>query len=200
MKVTLSQIEAFHWIASLGSFHAAAERLRVAQPTISVRIRALERLIGTRLFERKGRRIRVTPAGLELAEKAERILSIAGEISDSGPGLGDRLRPPLRLGAPDGFAMVCLPLMLQLMEKEDPELKMALTIENSAVLNQQVNVGNWISPSSPTRSSAPISTPSISGTRTSPGSRVRECNCRIGPCARPIWRCAKSSLTPSRRD
>ncbi|MCC6469905.1 MAG: LysR family transcriptional regulator [Alphaproteobacteria bacterium] len=141
MKVTLSQIEAFHWIAALGSFHAAAERLHVAQPTISVRIRALERSIGARLFERRGRKIRVTPAGLELAERAERLLTIAREISDAGPNVGDRLRPRLRLGAPDGFALVCLPLMLQLMEKEDPALKMALTIENSAVLNHQVNAG-----------------------------------------------------------
>ncbi|MCC7045247.1 MAG: LysR family transcriptional regulator [Alphaproteobacteria bacterium] len=141
MKVTLPQIEAFHWIAALGSFHAAAERLRVAQPTISVRIRALERAVGARLFERKGRQVRVTPAGLELAEKAERMLAIASELTDGEPGLGSRLRPPLRLGAPDGFALVCLPTMLRLMEKEEPDLKMALTIENSAVLNQRVNAG-----------------------------------------------------------
>lgn len=138
MAVTLAQLEAFHWIARLGSFHAAADYLHLAQPTVSVRIRALEQQVGARLFEREGRAVRLTGAGAELAEKAERLLAIAGDISGR-KAAADPLKTRLRLGAPDSFAMVCLPMLLRLMEREYPDLKVALTVENSAVLNQKLN-------------------------------------------------------------
>ena len=53
-RPTLSQLEIFLWIAWLGSLHAAAERLGLFQPAISLRIRELERLLGTLLFHRRG--------------------------------------------------------------------------------------------------------------------------------------------------
>lgn len=138
--MTLAQLEAFYWIASLGSFHAAAARLRIAQPTISVRIRALEQSLKMPLFERRGRRVLLTPAGSELVEQVGRILTLTGDIAGKPP-VDDPLRARLRLGAPDSFAMVCLPTMLRLLGREFPDLKVALTVENSAVLNQQVDAG-----------------------------------------------------------
>src|SRR5262245_25039138 len=136
MKPTLAQIEAFYWIARLGSFQAAAAHLHLGQPTISVRIANLERTIGVKLFERQGRRLRVTAVGAGLAVKSERMLSLAAEIA--GP-VFDPLQSGLRLGAPDAFAMVCLPRLLQALEQKYPALEVALTVENSAVLNQRIN-------------------------------------------------------------
>lgn len=136
MKPTLAQIEAFHWIARLGSFQAAAAHLHLGQPTVSVRIRKLERATGVKLFERQGRRVRLTAVGRGLALKSERMLALAAEIA--GP-VFDPLQSGLRFGAPDAFAMVCLPRLLQLLEREYPALKVALTVENSAVLNQRLN-------------------------------------------------------------
>ena len=51
-RFSLPQLEAFLWVARLGSFRAAGERLNVTQPTISLRIRDLETALGTRLLER----------------------------------------------------------------------------------------------------------------------------------------------------
>jgi LysR family transcriptional activator of nhaA len=53
----------FHVVASEGSVARAAERLGVTQPTISEQVRALERSIGTTLFERTGAGLRLTDAG-----------------------------------------------------------------------------------------------------------------------------------------
>ena len=58
--MTLRQLEAFYWIARLGSFHAAARHLHVAQPSVSARVRELERHLGVPLFERSGRGLRPT--------------------------------------------------------------------------------------------------------------------------------------------
>ena len=46
MRATLNQLEAFYWIARLGGFHAAATRLNLTQPTVSLRIRGLEEALG----------------------------------------------------------------------------------------------------------------------------------------------------------
>ena len=72
----LEQIEAFFWVARLGSFHAAARHLRLAQPSVSARMRELERHLGAPLFDRTGRAARLTPKGRELLGYAQQILSL----------------------------------------------------------------------------------------------------------------------------
>lgn len=59
-------LEAFHFVATEGSFTGAARRLSVGQPTISTHVSNLEGRFGVELFHRKGRTIRLTPAGLML--------------------------------------------------------------------------------------------------------------------------------------
>lgn len=48
------RLETFVWVASLGSFRKAAERLHTTQPAISARIAGLEEELGVKLFEREG--------------------------------------------------------------------------------------------------------------------------------------------------
>jgi DNA-binding transcriptional LysR family regulator len=138
MKATLSQIEAFYWINRLHGFHAAAARLNLTQPTVSLRIRGLEQALGVRLFERSGRKIRLTADGRELLPQAERMISLAEELHAKRAHT-DPLRGRLRLGAPDSFGLTCMPGLLGSLKKQYPELNVALTIDNSSVLNQRLN-------------------------------------------------------------
>jgi DNA-binding transcriptional LysR family regulator len=68
-------LQAFVAIAEQGSFSAAAEKLHLTQPAISKRIALLEDQLGTRLFDRVGRQVMLTPAGKILLPKAQLILS-----------------------------------------------------------------------------------------------------------------------------
>lgn len=68
-------LHAFVAIAEQGSFSAAAEKLHLTQPAISKRIALLEDQLGTRLFDRVGRSVILTPAGKILLNKAQLILS-----------------------------------------------------------------------------------------------------------------------------
>lgn len=68
-------LHAFVAIAEQGSFSAAAEKLHLTQPAISKRIALLEDQLGTRLFDRVGRSVILTPAGKILLNKAQHILS-----------------------------------------------------------------------------------------------------------------------------
>jgi len=138
MKATLNQLEAFYWIARLGGFHAAAARLNLTQPTISLRVRGLEQALGLRLFERAGRQARLTTQGRQLLPQAERMIGLSEELHTKR-ALTDPLRGRLRLGAPDSFALTCMPSLLGSLKKQFPELSVELTIDNSSVLSQRLN-------------------------------------------------------------
>lgn len=66
----LAQLRAFCHAVKAGSISKAAEKLELAQPTVSLQIQALEQELGEILLERRGPRIAPTPAGLALYELA----------------------------------------------------------------------------------------------------------------------------------
>ncbi len=59
----LTDLRIFREVAETGSFSRAAERLFLAQPTVSHRMAALENAMGAQLFVRSGRGVQLTPAG-----------------------------------------------------------------------------------------------------------------------------------------
>ncbi len=138
MRASLAQIEAFYWIARLGGFHNAAAHLNVTQPTVSLRIRTLEASLGTRLFDRLGRRISLTREGAVLLREADRIMALAAKFTSRDDG-ADPLRGHLRLGAPDVVGLTSMAGLMHSLRKQYPELNVALTIDNSSVLGRKLN-------------------------------------------------------------
>jgi DNA-binding transcriptional LysR family regulator len=74
MDVELRHLRYFLAVADELHFGRAAERVRVAQPAVSQQIQRLEQAIGTRLFERNRREVRLTPAGETLRAYAQRAV------------------------------------------------------------------------------------------------------------------------------
>jgi DNA-binding transcriptional LysR family regulator len=75
--VTLRQVAYFMAVADEGSFTHAARTLRIAQPSLSQQVQALERDLGANLFERTSRGLRLTAAGREFLPEARAILAAA---------------------------------------------------------------------------------------------------------------------------
>jgi DNA-binding transcriptional LysR family regulator len=67
MQPTLRQFEVFLAVAKAGSFRAAAEAMHLSQPALSQHVAEMERELGTRLFDRLGRKVALTEAGRVLA-------------------------------------------------------------------------------------------------------------------------------------
>src|ERR1700738_1988125 len=128
MRVQISQLEAVYWIAQLGSFRAAAAQLNLSQPTISMRVRELERHLGTTLFDRDSYRAQLTEAGREAVRHAARILTLASEL-EARMTREVVLKSPLRLGAADSFALTHLPALLSQLEHLFPAVRVDLQID-----------------------------------------------------------------------
>ncbi len=137
MKLTLAQIETFYWIARLGSFHAAARQLHVTQPSVSGRIREMERDLGCSLFDRSGARVRLTEAGKAIQRQAEQMLTLAREIeSEASTG---KLRGLLRLGVVETVAHIALPGLIRKLNATKPGLRVELAVDVGAVLLRQLD-------------------------------------------------------------
>jgi LysR family transcriptional activator of nhaA len=73
----------FWTVAREGSVTRASEQLRLAQPTVSAQLRALENALGERLFVRSGRRLELTETGRIAYRYAEEIFSLGREFLDA---------------------------------------------------------------------------------------------------------------------
>jgi LysR family cyn operon transcriptional activator len=110
--VEIRHLRYFLAVAEAGSFSRAADRLGISQPSVSQQIRDLEADLRVRLFERRGKRILLTPSGLIFQEHARAMLgqleNCLQELS-SEPG---HLRGSLHVGV---VPILNVPLVPQLM-------------------------------------------------------------------------------------
>lgn len=89
-----------------GSFTGAAEMLGITHGSVSRRIAVLESWLGTSLFERHGRGVRLTPAGQRFAAEARQALGLLSRSADQWrPRRG---RPTVRLAVVPAFARLWL--------------------------------------------------------------------------------------------
>jgi DNA-binding transcriptional LysR family regulator len=127
----LAELRAFCAAVDLGSLGKAARLLRVSQPALSKRLRALEALSGSRLLERSTRGVAPTAAGRQLYEAARGLLAEAEAIEALMEGL-EAEQAPVRLAASPTMAEFVLPPMLVEMEsRHERHLSVELSIANS---------------------------------------------------------------------
>lgn len=129
-RITIAQLEAFHWIATLGSVEGAASKLNLSQPTVSLRLKALETAVGTQLFDRSRRALRLTPEGGEMLQEARRVLGGVTRMAEmAGP---PRISGPIRVGISEGVAVACLAQVLELLNQRYPDLQPEILVATSA--------------------------------------------------------------------
>lgn len=89
----------YFWrIAREGGLSRAAEQLRLTHSTLSTQLRALEDFLGGALFDRRGRRLVLTPLGEDVAAYADDIFKLGSELVDVARGKSSSRRSALRVG------------------------------------------------------------------------------------------------------
>lgn len=135
--VDFKQIEAFVWVAELGSFRAAAEKLHTTQPAISQRIAALESTMTVRVFDRGTRGIRLTEKGQELLSHARRILDMCNDMLYAAKQ-NNAMRGTLRVGVAETLVHTWLSYLIEQLHDQYPALLVEIHVDTSHVLRAQL--------------------------------------------------------------
>jgi DNA-binding transcriptional LysR family regulator len=135
--LTLKQLEAFVWVADLGSFRRAADQLRTTQPNISARIAALESLLSVTLMQRDAGSVRLTARGQALLHHARTVLNDVETLQAAARDT-TALESTIRLGVTELIVHTWLGAFLKAMTQNYPKVTVELTIERSAQLETEL--------------------------------------------------------------
>lgn len=137
-SLNLDHLRAFADVVELGSFSAAAERLNLTQPAVSLQIRQLERRLGTLLVERVGRRTRPTAAGAELLVHAVRIDAAVQAALEAVARQSEDVMGTVRIGTGATACIFLLPGILQALRQAYPHLEITITTGNTGEIARAV--------------------------------------------------------------
>jgi LysR family hydrogen peroxide-inducible transcriptional activator len=112
MNLTLKQLRYFEALARQGHFGRAADVCAISQPALSMQIKELEAELGTALFERGSRQVRLTGFGEEFAQRARDILRAVDELGDLARASREGLAGRLRIGVIPTVAPYLLPTLI----------------------------------------------------------------------------------------
>ncbi|MEU4622334.1 LysR family transcriptional regulator [Actinoplanes sp. NPDC023801] len=128
-------------VAETNSFTRAAERCLVVQSALSHQIARLERELGTRLFERTSRRVRLTLAGQAFLPVAQQCLDAAERaVAEVAAAIGE-VRGRLTVGLIPTVAAVDIPSALHAFHNKYPQVRIGLRVGSSEQLIEQVKAG-----------------------------------------------------------
>lgn len=137
----LYQLRSFVTIIRVGSFTQAAEELFLTQPALSLQIKALEQDLGDAVFERKGRKLLLTPAGNLLLERAEQILGLIEQTNQEISALKGLQRGTLNIGTNDSNCLYILPDVIQQFRQQYPNIEIRLANSHSSQVAEWVSEG-----------------------------------------------------------
>jgi len=118
--MTLLQMKYFQAVCTYDSVSLAAQKLHVSQPTISAAIRALEDEFRIRLFDKAGKKLQLTQAGVVFLSLCSGILTDTNEALETMQKMSGENRQ-VRLGADPTLAAIILPSLYQAFTRENPQ-------------------------------------------------------------------------------
>ena len=125
-----NHLRAFLATAEEGSLSAAARALGLTQPTLSRQVAALEEALEIMLFERIGRSLNLTTAGMELLEHTRAMGDAARRVALAASGQAQSIEGRIRITASDIFSAHLLPPVLRQLRQQAPKLVIDVVAAN----------------------------------------------------------------------
>lgn len=125
----IRQLQTFVQAAQLESFSKTAEMLGYSQSAITVQMRLLETELNTRLFDRMGKRVVLTPQGREFLKSANKILY---EVNKASKSMNEdrELTNPLHIGTIESLCTAKFPRILSEFHSLHPRVNIQITIDS----------------------------------------------------------------------
>lgn len=142
--MTIRHLRIFVAVCQCGSITAAARKLYIAQPSVSLAIGELERHYKVQLFDRISRKLRITESGKRLYDYAQGIVSLYGEMEER---MGDqKLGGRVTVGATITIGNRLLPGLVRRFKELNPSVTVKARVDNSdgieaRVLEGELDVG-----------------------------------------------------------
>jgi DNA-binding transcriptional LysR family regulator len=130
-RLDWNQLRAFLETAERGSLSAAARRLGLTQPTLSRQVAAIEASLGVTLFERVGKSMVLTTAGLGLLEHARTMGSAAEELALAATGRAEGVEGLVAISASDAVAAFLLPSAIRRIREVAPKVVVEIVTSNA---------------------------------------------------------------------
>lgn len=128
-RITIKQLRALATVVESGTISAAARRLNLTPPAVSLQLRALEEAAGMPLLERGHDRLRLTDAGREVLETAKRIEFAFAECEEALAVLDGADRGRVSVGVVS-TAKYFAPMVLAAFQKAHPKVEVRLQVGN----------------------------------------------------------------------
>ncbi|MEW6233535.1 MAG: LysR family transcriptional regulator, partial [Chloroflexota bacterium] len=140
------QLNIFLAVVDSRSFSAAADRVHLTQPAVSLAIRALEKQLGVKLFQRDGPRLELTEAGEALLPAARNLVELSSRTEEAICALRGVVTGDLVLGCSTAAAEHVLPRLIGMYTERYPLVHVSLEMaETVAILDklrhQEIDVG-----------------------------------------------------------
>ncbi len=140
------RLKVFNTVARRLSFTKAAEELHITQPAVTKHIKELENQFNLALFDRRGNKVQLSPAGEVLLKHSEDIKEIYRRIEFDLNQLNQTFKGVLHIGSSTSITQYILPPLLARFHKIHQEVKVELLSGNSeqieqALLNKKIEVG-----------------------------------------------------------
>ena len=131
-------MEVFLSVAKHLNFTRAGKEVHLSQPSVSVRVRQLERDLGVKLFEQLGRRVTLTEAGRLLVPHASRVLAAMDDARHAVEELQGLERATIRIGASTTPGMYLVPKIIARFMRRHPKVEIHLGIEDTRRVEEGV--------------------------------------------------------------
>lgn len=140
-KLTLKQFRYFEALAREAHFGRAAEACAISQPALSMQIKELEETLGSDLFERNARQLRLTGFGEGFAVRVREVLRTVDELSDFARSAEGEFLSQLRIGVIPTIAPYLLPKIIGNLTREYPSLDIQIRETQTEKLIQELEEG-----------------------------------------------------------
>ncbi|WP_397448793.1 LysR family transcriptional regulator [Pseudomonas sp. NA-150] len=137
----LRDLTYFDTIAELGHLGRAAEKLNRSQPALTKSIQRLEESFGTKLFQRDGRRIKLTPVGELLQARGRQLQQSIAETQREVRDFASGVVGNIRLGCAATMAEYLLPELTSALLQRAPEITLKLVIGQDDLLRESLRSG-----------------------------------------------------------
>ena len=134
----IGQVEAFLAVGTFGGFRRAAEALRITQPAVSARIKALENSLGVSLFERGRGGLALSAAGRALRPHAEQLLQAVALARQAVHNLRPASGGALQIAAALSICTYLLPDVLKRFQASHPKVMITVRSGHSKEVLEMV--------------------------------------------------------------